>query len=224
MYYLDSSRFSQSYYIDAWLAFSKRDSSFYTHGHIEVAAIIESLVNLLHEGLNFTDTPNPIIPKAANFNVSGLQGWGAHVLQHRKLRHNPPKKKVHAKVYNYKDLRSSPILNALGGGIEKIYSCEECKFSKTTVESFVSLSFKPLSTYEVDYIRSKFAEKKYSEGLVYRDQTSIKSGLISIFNRKVNKRVPLLTIRDFLCHLNYTVGSQLYPATHSATSAGSAAR
>ena len=124
------------------------------------------------------------------------------------LRHKPPKKKLQAKLFNYKDLRSSPILNALGGGIEKIYSCEECKFSKTTVESFVSLSFKPLSAFEVDYIRSKFAEKKYSEGLVYKEQTSVKPGLISMFSRKVNKRVPQLTIRDFLCHLNYTVGSQ----------------
>lgn len=102
----------------------------------------------------------------------------------------------------------SPILNAFGGGIEKIYQCERCQKTKTTVEEFVSLNFKPLSAHEVEFIRTKFQQKGFKEGLVYKKEVKKKTNMFSKLINKKQEDVPVLTIRDYLCHLNYTRNSE----------------
>jgi ubiquitin C-terminal hydrolase len=102
----------------------------------------------------------------------------------------------------------SPILNAFGGGIEKIYQCDKCENTKTTVEEFVSLNFKPLTSIEVEFIRSKFHQKGFKEGLVYKKESKKKTNLLSKLIQKKQGDIPVLTIRDYLCHLNYTRNSE----------------
>lgn len=98
----------------------------------------------------------------------------------------------------------SPIFNAFGGGIEKVYSCAECKKSKTTVEDFVSLSFKTMSADEIEFVRNRFSEKQYTEGLVYKEVPAKKTHLFQKILGKKSEKIPVLTVRDYLCHLNYT--------------------
>lgn len=87
----------------------------------------------------------------------------------------------------------------------------DCKFHKTTIENFVSMNFKSLSTEEVTFIREKFIEKDFQEGLFYKVPTLKKATLLSkILGKKNEKRIPVTTIRDFLCHLNYTKGDKMY--------------
>ena len=210
IYYLDRPQFTSNYFVDAWLAFTKRDVSFFTLGFLDSNSVVESIINILHEGLNFSDTPNPVVPTLNNLNnTNSAFVWGSQQLKNRRLNSSSPRRKKHAVLYNLKNLRCSPILNGLGGGIEKVYNCTNCKFSKSTVESFVSLSFKPLSADEVSFIRKKFLDNEYLEGMVYREIAPKKSLMTSIFKKKESPRVPLLTIRDFLCHLNYTVSNEL---------------
>jgi len=103
----------------------------------------------------------------------------------------------------------SPILNTLGGAIEKVYGCESCQLSKTTLENFVTLNFKTLSALEVRFIRDKFMEKKYFEGMYYKEQPVKKKTIVDKLLRKKLERVPVVTIRDYLCHLNYTKNETL---------------
>lgn len=98
----------------------------------------------------------------------------------------------------------SPIFNAFGGGIEKVYECAQCHKSKTRVEDFVSLSFKTMSLEEVQFVRSRFAEKGFAEGLVYKETPAKKTPLLHKLLGKKADKTPVLTIRDYLCHLNYT--------------------
>lgn len=98
----------------------------------------------------------------------------------------------------------SPIFNAFGGGIEKVYGCSQCKKTKTTVEDFVSLSFKTMSAEEIEFVRSRFLEKNFTEGLVYKEVPARKTHLLQKFLGKKTEKIPVLTIRDYLCHLNYT--------------------
>lgn len=98
----------------------------------------------------------------------------------------------------------SPIINSFGGGIEKIYQCTLCLKQKTTIEEFVGLNFKLMSSLEVDFIRSKFSQQSFTEGLVYKEQPAKKFGFIGKLIGKKKEDIPVLTIRDYLCHLNYT--------------------
>lgn len=100
--------------------------------------------------------------------------------------------------------KMSPIFNAFGGGIEKVYKCSECKRTKTTVEDFVSLSFRTMNAEEVGFVRHRFEEKKFTEGLIYKEVSIKKSHLLQKFIGKKTEKIPVLTIRDYLCHLNYT--------------------
>ena len=99
----------------------------------------------------------------------------------------------------------SPIINSFSGGIEKVHICESCQHSKTTVESFISLYFKKMSLEEANFVRSKFEEKEFDEGMIYKEQPlKKKKTLMNVIMGKKKERIPVLTIRDYLCHLNYT--------------------
>lgn len=315
MHLLDSPGYSATYFIDAWVAWSKKHSSLFTHGPTSTAFMLETLIGHLHESLNLSDAPEPsickrlfpqsasietFIPQGAPTSPSGdTQGSQARSLIHLEAdasalyRERPkapaperpsmgvddltprqvqgsrrnPTKKSHAKsrLSLYAGKRS-PILPCFTGGIEKNYVCAHCLFTKTTIEQFSTLNFKPLAMQEAVYIRERFRQRGYTEGLVYQSQggsaTSAKPaqpekpkpssiGFISaIFGKdhkqpigtgeehrgtgSINKpvsdkevprsprggflqslfgkpkqqpleeKVPILTIRDYLCNLNYT--------------------
>lgn len=103
----------------------------------------------------------------------------------------------------------SPILSAFGGAIEKNYLCDSCNQTKTVLETFVSLSFQKLSLEDITTIRTKFSEKGYSEGLVYREQPHQPASFVQRMIGKKGDRVPIVTIRDYLCHLNFTRSDKL---------------
>ena len=64
VYYLDDPRLKQQYFIDAWVALSKRKPVFYTHGFVEVNIMIEAVIFVLHEALNFSDSPSAIVARS----------------------------------------------------------------------------------------------------------------------------------------------------------------
>ena len=315
MHLLDSPGYSATYFIDAWVAWSKKHASLFTHGPTSTAFMLETLIGHLHESLNLSDAPEPSIckqlfPQSASIEMFGPQrvstspnedtpgsqarslihldadtsalyrerpkasaperpSMGGEDLTPRHVRSSrrSPTKKSHAKsrLSLYAGKRS-PILPCFTGGIEKNYVCAHCLFTKTTIEQFSTLNFKPLALQEVVYIRERFRQRGYTEGLVYQTQggsvTSAKSaqpekpkpspfGFISSIFSKDNKQtigigednrglgsinkpasdreiprsprggflqslfgkpkqpsleeeVPILTIRDYLCNLNYT--------------------
>lgn len=98
----------------------------------------------------------------------------------------------------------SPILGAFGGAIEKIYTCDNCRKERVAVENFVSLNFEKLNIEEVETVRKNFLERNYKEGMVYKsiplEKRSFKNKLLLQSSQKVLQ----LTIRDYLCHLNFT--------------------
>ena len=47
--------------MDAWVALSKRKPVFYTHGFVEINIMIEAVIFVLHEALNFSDSPSAIV-------------------------------------------------------------------------------------------------------------------------------------------------------------------
>ncbi len=98
----------------------------------------------------------------------------------------------------------SPILGAFSGAIEKIYSCDNCKKERVVVENFVSLNFEKLNEEEVETVRRNFIERNYKEGMVYKSVPLGKRSLKNKLLLQSNKKIPLLTIRDYLCHLNFT--------------------
>ncbi len=57
---------------------------------------------------------------------------------------------------------------------------------------------------EVQHVRQNFAARGYKEGQVYKtvplEKKSIKDRLLM----QSSKKIPVLTIRDYLCHLNFT--------------------
>ena len=55
IYYIDSPKYSRKYFLDAWIAVSKKNQSFFTHGFIDINTMVETIVYLLHESLNFSD-------------------------------------------------------------------------------------------------------------------------------------------------------------------------
>lgn len=61
VYYLDSPKYCRRYFLDAWVAVAKRNQSFFTHGFIEINQLLESVIYLLHEALNFSDARDPIV-------------------------------------------------------------------------------------------------------------------------------------------------------------------
>ena len=61
VYYLDSPRFAPRYFLDAWVAVAKKSQAFFTHGFIEFNQLLESVVYLLHEALNFSDSADPMV-------------------------------------------------------------------------------------------------------------------------------------------------------------------
>lgn len=61
VYYLDSPKFSRRFLLDAWVAIAKRNQSFFTHGFVEVNQLLESVIYILHEALNFSDARDPIV-------------------------------------------------------------------------------------------------------------------------------------------------------------------
>jgi hypothetical protein len=61
IFYIDDSRYLQKYLDDAWVAFIKRKPLFYTHAFLDINIMTESLLYILHEALNFSDSPCPIV-------------------------------------------------------------------------------------------------------------------------------------------------------------------
>lgn len=104
----------------------------------------------------------------------------------------------------------SPILSAFGGAIEKNYHCDNCKQTKAVVENFVSLSFQKLTLEDLEIIRNKFMEKGFTDGLVYRDRVLQTKTFIQKVIGKKTEKIPIVTIRDYLCHLNFTRSDKLY--------------
>lgn len=102
----------------------------------------------------------------------------------------------------------SPVLDALGGALEKIYHCSECGKKKTVLENFVALNFHRLNTREVEEVRRNFRAKNYDEGLIYID-SPVKKSFFDRLLLKAAKKVPQVTLRDYLCNLNFTKNEQL---------------
>lgn len=103
----------------------------------------------------------------------------------------------------------SPVLGAFGGVIEKIYQCANCNKQKTLVENFVSLTFKRLTIEEIQSIRAHFEDRGYSDGLVYKVIPTPKKSLMNIIMLRKSMKIPLLTLRDYFCHLNFTRSENL---------------
>ena len=103
----------------------------------------------------------------------------------------------------------SPILDALGGALEKVYHCSECGERRTVLENFVSLTFNRLTLKEVEEVRRNFRLRNYEEGLVYCNMPVVKKSLFDRILLKNTKRFPLLTLRDYLCNLNFTRNDHL---------------
>lgn len=100
----------------------------------------------------------------------------------------------------------SPVMAGLGGTIEKIYHCDMCGNKKTTQESFVCLNFKVLSKEDILFIRDQFQQKGYNEGLIYKEKRSITpQRLLKKLIGRNQEPEPILTIRDYICHLNYMI-------------------
>lgn len=100
----------------------------------------------------------------------------------------------------------SPIIDAFGGVLKKTYECIVCKQSRDVVENRFSLNFDRLDRSEIQKVRQTFEEKGYTEGLVYKQVQAKNSSLISKLMMKSTRKVPLLTLRDYFCHLNFTLG------------------
>lgn len=102
----------------------------------------------------------------------------------------------------------SPILSSFGGAIERIFGCQSCKKHRVSLENFVSLNFQVLTQRDVAEIRALFEQQKYSAGLVYEEDSkppsSIKSSFLGKLLLRKDVKVPMLTLRDFFCHLNMT--------------------
>lgn len=103
----------------------------------------------------------------------------------------------------------SPILGALGGALEKIYLCSNCGRKKVVLENFVALNFHRLNLKETNEVRKNFIEKNFEEGLVYASVPIPKKSFLDNFRLKNTKKVPLLTLRDYLCNLNYTKNGEV---------------
>ena len=103
----------------------------------------------------------------------------------------------------------SPILDALGGALEKIYICSECGKRKVVLENFVALNFHRLNLKEVNEVRKNFKERNYEEGLVYCNMPMPKKTFFDKLMLKSTKKVPVLTLRDYLCNLNFTRNDQM---------------
>lgn len=313
---MDSANYSNRYFLDAWVAWSKKHATLFTHGPTSTAFMLETLIGHLHESLNLSDAPEPSLckqlfapspgveqhprqaPDGASLSQSAESGWrlfdhldpdaariatgpsqlslpqhfscGEPDLFPRHLRgfRRTPTKKSHAKSeMSIHAGKRSPILPCFTGGIEKNYVCAHCLYSKTTIEQFSTLNFKPLALQEVVYIRERFRQRGYAEGLLYEipegnmipqktapttdkpkasrlgfissiftkdnQQTQFEPGdnrgslqrqqstgdkivpksprtgfLQSLFGKPKQtadeEQVPVLTIRDYLCNLNYT--------------------
>lgn len=107
----------------------------------------------------------------------------------------------------------SPILSSFGGAIERIFACENCQKHRVSLENFVSLNFQPLGVKDTQQIRNLFEQEKYAAGLVYEGDAkggvaSKPSFLGKLLLRKETK-IPILTLRDFFCHLNMTKSDSL---------------
>lgn len=61
IYYIDSAKYSRKYFLDAWIAISKKNQGFFTHGFIDINTMVETLVYMLHESLNFSDQSNSAV-------------------------------------------------------------------------------------------------------------------------------------------------------------------
>ncbi len=97
----------------------------------------------------------------------------------------------------------SPVIYGIGGEIEKYYSCKYCHNIITKIENFISLNFKKLQPNELEEIRDKFASEGYHEGIKYEETGEKKKGIFkNLFSKKKDNLKPIITIRDYLCHLN----------------------
>ena len=101
----------------------------------------------------------------------------------------------------------SPILDAFGGAIEKIYFCENCKRHKVALENFVSLNFQKLLADELAPIRAHFRDKNYKEGMVFEESKEERKSFINKLISPRRKQTPITTLRDYFCHLNFTQGN-----------------
>ena len=69
---MDDPRYQPHYFTDAWIAMSKRNVSFYTHGPIDLNNLLESVIYVLHEALDFSDVSDPLIPR----DIEGMKSQG----------------------------------------------------------------------------------------------------------------------------------------------------
>lgn len=79
---MDDQRYSDKYLSDAWVAFIKRKPIFYTHAFLDINVILESLLYILHEALNFSDSPCSIVALSKIERISADEGahqtqWGS---------------------------------------------------------------------------------------------------------------------------------------------------
>lgn len=103
----------------------------------------------------------------------------------------------------------SPVFDAFGGAIEKIYDCPDCHYSRTVLENYITLSFDRLTMADVFKIRQKFEERNYPEGLLYIKNTAKKTSLMDKLLLKKAQLIPLITLRDFFCQLNFTMSESM---------------
>lgn len=179
---LEDSRFKSVFLEDAWSTFAHRYESYRTHTMIDVNELISDLLGSLHVSLTL-----PRMWSGQNI----AEGTG---MLDRSLPPSSPRQTISAS-------NTSPVFAAIGGEIEKYLLCKNCGKFTSRLENFISLNFKKLQESEVQEIRRKFEHQGYAEGMVTK-QSPEKRGLLSKFLNRKPKVIPLVTIRDYLCHLN----------------------
>lgn len=178
---MDDLKSKPTYIADAWSAFTKQFENYRTHTIIDATDLLSDILGVLHTSLSL-----PGIWYKPSKSTTPLTERVESIVSPRQ----------HSSIVN-----SSPIFAAIGGEIEKNFLCKECSNTTHRVENFISLNFKKLHEPEISEIRGQFEKQGYREGLVYRSDTRKKGLLSRVFQRK-QKQTPVVTIRDYFCHLN----------------------
>lgn len=179
---MDDVKNKSTYIADAWSAFSKKFENYRTHTIIDATDLFSDVLGVLHSSLSLPNIwyKKPLKPQSM---LSERSEPGVLPQQSGSIVNN------------------SPIFAAVGGEIEKNLMCKECSNTTQRCENFISLNFKKLQEPEIAVIREQFEKQGYREGQVYKTEGR-KQGLLSrVFQRK-RKQVPVVTIRDYMCHLN----------------------
>jgi len=77
------------------MAFSKREEVFLTHGFLEVNVMIEALIFVMHEALNFSDSPTPLVKKRNKRRRIGRVVTNSPPNSEKDMK-RPPRKKIQA--------------------------------------------------------------------------------------------------------------------------------